>query len=63
MSKLDVQLKQNMDELVTEWIESDHLHEGDLFVVGCSTSEVAGKSIGTCGSEEIAAIIFEALQK
>ena len=63
MSKLDAQLKQNLDELVTEWIESDHLHEGDLFVVGCSTSEVAGKSIGTSGSEEIAAIIFEALQK
>ena len=63
MSKLDAQLKQNMDELVTEWIENGHLHEGNLFVIGCSTSEVAGESIGTSGSEEIAAIIFEALQK
>ena len=63
MSKLDAQLKQNMDELVTEWIENGYLHKDNLFVIGCSTSEVAGESIGTSGSEEIAAIIFEALQK
>ena len=63
MSTVDVPLQQNMDALVSEWIESNYLHEGDLFVVGCSTSEVAGESIGTSGSEEIAAIIFEALQK
>src|SRR5690625_465915 len=63
MSKLDGQLKHNMDALITEWVESNYLHEGDLFVIGCSTSEVAGESIGTSGSEDIAAIIFESLQR
>lgn len=63
MSKLDEQLKHHMDTLVSEWIQSGHLNKGDLFVIGCSTSEVAGESIGTSGSEDIAAIIFNALQR
>lgn len=63
MSKLAEQFEQHMDALVSEWLESGYLHEGELFVVGCSTSEVAGESIGTSGSEEIAATIFNALQK
>lgn len=32
-----------------------------LMVIGCSTSEVAGKKIGTSGSLEIASMIFEEL--
>lgn len=32
-----------------------------LFVVGCSTSEVMGEHIGTSGTEEVAAILYEAL--
>ncbi|MGM0942350.1 MAG: TIGR01440 family protein [Bacillota bacterium] len=45
----------------TEWEKSGFLHQGELFVVGCSTSEVAGQQIGTSGSEEIAEVIFEQL--
>jgi len=63
LENLIKQVKQNMDSLVTEWIESDYLNEGDLFVVGCSTSEIAGKSIGTSGSEELAAQVFESLKR
>lgn len=57
------QLKKEMEQITSEWLESGHLKEGDLFVIGCSTSEVAGKHIGTSGSEEIASIIFEGMQK
>jgi len=57
------QVKQDMDALGSEWIESDYLNKGDLFVVGCSTSEIAGKSIGTSGSEELAEQIFHSLKK
>lgn len=63
MSKLNEQIKQDMEMLISEWIQSGYLHKGELFVIGCSTSEVAGESIGTSGSEDIAAIIFNALQK
>ncbi len=31
---------------------------GDLFVVGCSTSEVAGAGIGTFSSPELAEVVF-----
>src|SRR5690625_896372 len=51
-----------MDQLMQEWVESSFLQEGNVFVVGCSTSEVAGEKIGTSGSEDIAAIIFASLQ-
>ncbi|WP_062351535.1 TIGR01440 family protein [Bacillus kwashiorkori] len=40
----------------------DSTKEG-ILVIGCSTSEVAGKQIGTSGSEQIAAMIFEKLQQ
>lgn len=36
---------------------------GTLFVVGCSTSEVAGKSIGTAGALEVAQALYEPLSQ
>lgn len=40
---------------------SKPFESGRLLVVGCSTSEVAGKRIGTSGSLEIAEIIYRVL--
>lgn len=62
MKELIEQVKHDMDTLVNEWLENDDLNKGDLFVIGCSTSEVAGESIGTSGSEELAEQIFRSLQ-
>lgn len=56
------QIRADISQLVEEWLASGYLKKGDLFVVGCSTSEVDGKPIGTSGSEEIAGILFEELQ-
>lgn len=61
MTKLQQQVKDNMDFLVNEWITRDELNSGDFFVIGCSTSEVAGEHIGTSGSEELASLIFTSL--
>src|SRR5699024_9661835 len=58
---LKQRVRHDMEAISNEWVESGHLNPGDIFVVGCSTSEVAGERIGTSGSEEIAAVIFEAL--
>lgn len=63
MSNFTHKIKSDMNALVLEWMESDFLQQGDLFVVGCSTSEVAGHHIGSSGSEEIAAHIYEPLSK
>lgn len=38
------------------------VEKGQIFVVGCSTSEVAGKKIGTSGTISIAEAIFNKLQ-
>ena len=37
--------------------------QGQIFVVGCSTSEVLGNKIGTGGSSEVAAAMFVTLQQ
>ncbi|MRH43972.1 TIGR01440 family protein [Aquibacillus halophilus] len=57
------QLKKDISAIVDEWLSNSYLEKGNLFVIGCSTSEVAGEHIGTSGSEEIAAIIFEQVHK
>ncbi|GAB4074808.1 TIGR01440 family protein [Barrientosiimonas marina] len=59
---LQQQVRQDMDALAREWLESGYLQAGDVFVVGCSTSEVAGERIGTSGSEDIAAALFASLE-
>lgn len=56
-------IAKDMKALVEQWVTSDILREGDLFVIGCSTSEVAGEHIGTSGNEQIAEIIFNGLQE
>ena len=39
------------------------LKKGDLFVVGCSTSEVLGEKIGTYSSMDAAGALFEGIDK
>lgn len=57
------QIRLDVERLMDEWLETDYLKAGDVLVIGCSTSEVAGKQIGTSGSEEVAATIFNELDK
>mgnify|MGYP001428700577 CR=1 FL=1 len=62
MEQLLAQIRSDMNALVNEWTNNGLLKKDDVFVIGCSTSEVAGKTIGTSGSEEIAAILFNELK-
>ncbi|MFD1852183.1 TIGR01440 family protein [Oceanobacillus bengalensis] len=55
------EIKLDLENAVNEWMESGHLIGGNIFVIGCSTSEVSGKRIGSSGSEEIAGVIFNQL--
>lgn len=63
LKSLHKKVQQDIERLVDEWLESGYLKKGDLFVIGCSTSEVAGEAIGTSGSEQIAEYLFQALQR
>lgn len=44
-----------------ELIEKANLKEGNLVVIGCSTSEVIGEKIGTSGTVETAQLIVKGL--
>ena len=57
--KIYTQTKAVMEEIV----EKAKLQKGNIFVVGCSTSEVIGAKIGTNSSPEIAQILFDALHE
>lgn len=63
MSETNQKVQQDIEAVVEALITSGHLKRGDLFVIGCSTSEVVGKHIGTSGSGAIAEILFTALTK
>lgn len=52
-------IKIQLTEILNELLEVSHLEEGDIFVMGCSSSEVAGVKIGTFSSGEIGRCIFE----
>lgn len=47
--------------IAEQLVERGNLRPGQLMVIGASTSEVAGKPIGTSGAMEIAAAIYEGL--
>lgn len=52
-----------LNSILTEFSGKANLKKGKLFVIGCSTSEVAGSRIGTAGTEAIAEMIFTELKK
>ncbi len=60
--KIDV-LGQELQEIVEELISVASPKAGQVLVVGCSTSEVGGKKIGTAGSLKIGEELFNVLNK
>lgn len=57
------QIKQQAYSAAKEIIEAAKLKEGQILVVGCSTSEVTGDTIGSNSSPETANEIFEGILK
>ncbi|MDN7244760.1 TIGR01440 family protein [Planococcus shenhongbingii] len=52
-----------LEETLSELEQQIQFKKGQVFVVGCSTSEVAGKRIGTGGGLDIAESLYEPLEK
>lgn len=50
--------RKQLQTILTEFQEIAQLNEKHLFVIGCSTSEVIGKRIGTEGTLEVAEMIY-----
>lgn len=55
-------IKKQASDAVKELCDIAELGEGSIFVVGCSSSEVAGELIGTFSSPDIASSIYEGIQ-
>ena len=51
-------IQSQANQAIREFLEAVQLHSGDIFVVGCSSSEVAGERIGTHSSLEVAKAVF-----
>ncbi|MDQ6420989.1 TIGR01440 family protein [Paenibacillus sp. LHD-117] len=51
-----------VETIVRELAEAGRLREGELLVIGASTSEVMGQRIGTAGAVETAAAIFTGVE-
>lgn len=54
-------IKKETTAVAAELLESSSLKAGDIVIVGCSSSEVAGGDIGKSSSPEIGSMIFDAL--
>ena len=54
-------IKKDLLSALDGLFEVAKLEEGDIFVVGCSTSEILGNKIGSSGSEDCAKVVFETI--
>ena len=54
-------IKKQAQLIVEELIEKAELHEGQLLVVGCSSSEITGGVIGHDSSPETAVLVMEGI--
>lgn len=62
MSELNLEnIKEEAEQAVLEILEQAKLQEGDIFLVGCSTSEIAGMRIGQGSSMQVAEAVFDAI--
>lgn len=57
------QLKQQVAAVTEEVVQRGGLKSGDIFVAGCSTSEILGGHIGKNGSLEVAAAVVDGLNR
>jgi len=56
------QIEEQLQTLLSEFEQQVTFRNGQIFVVGCSTSEVKGEKIGTAGGLEIAEVLFNPLK-
>ena len=57
-----VQVKGEAAAAARQLMQAAHLRRGQIAVIGCSTSEVVGRKVGSWSTPEVASAIFEGLQ-
>lgn len=56
-------IKEEASLAAQEFLEAAKLHEGQIVIIGCSTSEVCGQRIGTASVPEVAEALYEGLRQ
>lgn len=55
------EIKKQASDAVKELLESANLKKGDVFIIGCSSSEISGSVIGKGSDSEAAEAVFDAV--
>lgn len=58
-----LQIQQEIKQVIQQLLDEIPLTDRNILVIGTSTSEVAGKTIGTSGSDQIAAALFQGIME
>ncbi len=53
-------IKEEVKNAVCEVCDASKIKSGEIFVIGCSSSEITGGTIGKNSSEEVGAAVFDA---
>ena len=56
------EIREQAKAAITELIEKSHLERGDIFIVGCSSSEIKGEHIGRGSDIDAAKAVYEGIK-
>ena len=56
------EIREQAKNAITELLEKSHLEKGDIFIVGCSSSEIKGESIGKGSDIDAAKAVYEGIK-
>lgn len=63
MSEMLEKIRQQAHQAAQQICEAANLRQGQILVVGCSTSEVGGHNVGSDSSPEVGRAIYEGIQE
>lgn len=55
------QIRLEAETAISQLCETAHLKAGQIVVIGCSTSEIAGQTVGSNSSPELAKAVFDGI--
>ena len=62
-TELAIEVKKQTETVIFEILEKTALKSGNIFVVGCSSSEIVGSNIGKGSSFEAAKIVYNVISR
>ncbi|MFC5701555.1 TIGR01440 family protein [Cohnella faecalis] len=62
-SSNELSIADEVEQVLRELVQAGSIREGQCVVIGCSTSEVRGRHIGTSGTEEVAEQIHKGVER